>query len=188
MTSTGTRTEAARILANATRKFPDTVSMTEALTQLLCHWNLEWEKDCVESLKPEHISLRLLGNVVIQPHSTIATLGDFFDVHDRSARPQTTISRHLPPFIFVHTEKKNRKRKAKTVVNEDGEETEVLFDVMTHTLNGSSGVGDMERLESRISSRSTFVYSVVSISGPLVLKRDGFESSNTSQEDSEDDN
>lgn len=31
----------------------------------------------------EHISLRLLGNVGIQPHSTLGTLGHFFDTHDR---------------------------------------------------------------------------------------------------------
>ena len=31
----------------------------------------------------EHISLRLPGNVGIQPHSALGTLGNFFDTHDR---------------------------------------------------------------------------------------------------------
>ncbi|KAK7007691.1 kinase-like protein [Favolaschia claudopus] len=72
------------------------------LTHLLRHWNLDWEKDCDESLGPydftnsldsngfvidsfhsEHISLRLHGNVAIQPHSTAGSLGQFFDIHDR---------------------------------------------------------------------------------------------------------
>ncbi|KAK6974144.1 kinase-like domain-containing protein [Favolaschia claudopus] len=31
----------------------------------------------------DHIALRLLGNVGVEPHSTLGTLGNFFDVHDR---------------------------------------------------------------------------------------------------------
>ncbi|KAJ7501191.1 kinase-like domain-containing protein, partial [Mycena galericulata] len=83
MTSSSTRTEASRILANASRSFPEDLPMSDALTHLLRHWNLDWEKECSESLTPEHISLRLLGNLGIQPHSTIGTLGQFFDTHDR---------------------------------------------------------------------------------------------------------
>jgi hypothetical protein len=71
MTSTGTRTEASRILANATRLFPEDMLMagrfnfllihpvlipawlfSDVLTHLLRHWNLDWEKDCSESLTP----------------------------------------------------------------------------------------------------------------------------------------
>ncbi|KAJ7145061.1 kinase-like domain-containing protein [Mycena crocata] len=140
MTSNGTRTEAARILANATRSFPEDISMSDALTHLLRHWNLDWEKDCAESLKPEHVSLRLFGNVSIQPHSDIGTLGQFFDTHDRvhGNHPKKILqgpstlrlpapaiylegfiavtdfenSTGTPAPYFVHTEKENRKRKA----------------------------------------------------------------------------
>ncbi|KAJ7183810.1 kinase-like domain-containing protein [Mycena filopes] len=146
MTSNGTRTEAARILANATRSFPEDISMTDAVTHLLRHWNLDWEKDCAESLKPEHVSLRLFGNVGIQPHSSIGTLGQFFDIHDRvhGNHPKKILQGpstlrlpapaiYLEGFIavtdfenatgtpapyFVHTQKENRKRKAsQTVLN-----------------------------------------------------------------------
>ncbi|KAJ7236693.1 hypothetical protein C8J57DRAFT_1529988 [Mycena rebaudengoi] len=140
MTSTGTRTEASRILANATRLFPEDMLMADVLTHLLHHWNLDWEKDCSESFTPEHISLRLLGNVGIQPHSTIGTLGQFFDTHDRlhGNHPKKILlgpsmlrlpspAIYLEGFIsindfendtgtlapyFVHTQKENRKRKA----------------------------------------------------------------------------
>ncbi|KAJ7439539.1 kinase-like domain-containing protein [Mycena galericulata] len=145
MTTSGVRTEASRILANATRSFPEDIPMTDALVHLLRHWNLDWEKDCSESLTPEHISLRLLGNVSIQPHSTLGTLGQFFDAHDRVhgnhpkkilQGPSTLrlpspaiyleglISVHefenqtgtLAPY-FVHTEKENRKRKASQTIH-----------------------------------------------------------------------
>ncbi|KAJ7658238.1 hypothetical protein DFH06DRAFT_1327527 [Mycena polygramma] len=156
MTSNGTRTDASRILANATRTFPEDIAMTgksnssfcilllhdsfpEALALLLRHWNLEWERDCSESLKVEHISLRLLGNIAIQPHSTLGTLGNFFDTHDRvhgnhpkkilqgpttlrlaspaiyvegliSVKDFEEKTRALAPY-FVHTDKENKKRK-----------------------------------------------------------------------------
>ncbi|KAJ7261621.1 kinase-like domain-containing protein [Mycena rebaudengoi] len=139
VTSNGTRTEASRMLANATRSFPEDMLMTEALVHLLRHWNLDWEKDCSESLTPEHISLRLLGNVGIQPHSTLGTLGHFFDTHDRahgnhpkkilqgptnlklpgpaiylegliSVKDFENQTGTLAPY-FVHTERENRKRK-----------------------------------------------------------------------------
>ncbi|KAJ7501391.1 hypothetical protein B0H11DRAFT_2224753 [Mycena galericulata] len=50
MTTSGARTEASRILANATRSFPEDIPMTDALVHLLRHRNLDWEKDCSESL------------------------------------------------------------------------------------------------------------------------------------------
>ncbi|KAJ6611721.1 kinase-like domain-containing protein, partial [Mycena sp. CBHHK59/15] len=139
MTSNGTRTDTSRILANATRTFPEDIPMNDALAHLLRHWNLDWEKDCSESLAPEHISLCLLGNIRIQPHSTLRTLGHFFDTHDyvhgnhpkKILQGPTTLKLPSPAiyiegFIsvkdfedktgalapyFVHTEKENRKRK-----------------------------------------------------------------------------
>ncbi|KAJ7768664.1 hypothetical protein DFH07DRAFT_938396 [Mycena maculata] len=57
MTTSGARTEASRILANATRSFPEDIPMTNVLVHLLRHWNLDWEKDCSENLTLEHISL-----------------------------------------------------------------------------------------------------------------------------------
>ena len=69
-TSNGTRTDTSRILANATRTFPEDIPMNgklsfrfhiallhlsefiDALAHLLRHWNLDWEKDCSESLAP----------------------------------------------------------------------------------------------------------------------------------------
>ncbi|KAK7035081.1 kinase-like domain-containing protein [Favolaschia claudopus] len=69
------RTDASRMLSNATRSFPEDVLMdvigtwtgTKSLGTVLLH----------------HIALRLLGNVGVEPHSTLGTLGHFFDVHDR---------------------------------------------------------------------------------------------------------
>ncbi|KAJ6600645.1 hypothetical protein B0H10DRAFT_1958769 [Mycena sp. CBHHK59/15] len=52
VTPEGTRTEAAKILANATRSFPEDMAMKDVLAHLLRHWNLDWEKDCSESLAP----------------------------------------------------------------------------------------------------------------------------------------
>ncbi|KAJ7105542.1 hypothetical protein C8R44DRAFT_886492 [Mycena epipterygia] len=139
MTSSGSRTDATRILANATRSFPEDMTRTDALTHLLRHWNLDWEKYCSQSLAPEHVSLRLLGNVGIEPHSTHGTLGHFLDTHERvhGNHPKKIIQGpttlrlpapaiYLEGFIsvtdfetstgtqapyFVHTEKENRKRK-----------------------------------------------------------------------------
>ncbi|KAJ7768617.1 kinase-like domain-containing protein [Mycena maculata] len=140
MASNGARTEASRILANASRAFPEDMTMIDALAYLLRHWNLDWEKECSESLTPrEHISLRLLGNLGIQPHSTLGTVGQFFDAHDRihGNHPKkilqgpTTLRLPSPAIYleglivvkefedrtgtlapyFVHTEKENRKRK-----------------------------------------------------------------------------
>ncbi|KAJ7660416.1 hypothetical protein DFH06DRAFT_1130305 [Mycena polygramma] len=140
VTSGATRTDASRVLANTTRSFPEDIPMTDMLASLLRHWNLEWEKECSESLTPEHISLRLSGNVAIQPHSTLGTLGQFFETHDRihGNNPKKILqgpsTLRLPsPAIylegliavtdfenetgalapyFVLTEKENRKRKA----------------------------------------------------------------------------
>ncbi|KAJ6510988.1 kinase-like domain-containing protein [Mycena sanguinolenta] len=137
--STGMRTEASRILANATRSFPEDMLMTDVMVQLLHHWNLDWEKEGSESLTPDHVSLRLLGNVGIQPHSTLGTLGQFFDAQDRihGNHPKKilqgpTTLRLPPPAVyleglisvqdfendtgvqapyFVHTERENRKHK-----------------------------------------------------------------------------
>ncbi|KAJ6583713.1 hypothetical protein B0H10DRAFT_2234752 [Mycena sp. CBHHK59/15] len=139
VTPEGTRTEAAKILANATRSFPEDMAMKDVLAHLLRHWNLDWEKDCSESLAPEHVSLRLIGNIGIQPHSTLATVGHFFDVHDRLYGNHPRKILHGPPTLrlpspaiyleglitvkefedetgtrapyFVHTERENRKRR-----------------------------------------------------------------------------
>ncbi|KAJ7758876.1 kinase-like domain-containing protein [Mycena maculata] len=111
----------------------------DALAHLLRHWNLDWEKKCSESLTPEHISLCLLGNLGIQPHSTLGTVGQFFDAHDhihgnhpkKILQGPTTLRLPSPAIYleglivvkefedrtgtlapyFVHTEKENRKRK-----------------------------------------------------------------------------
>ncbi|KAJ7797992.1 hypothetical protein B0H14DRAFT_2618364 [Mycena olivaceomarginata] len=114
--------------------------MTDVLIHLLRHWNLDWEKECSESLAPEHISLRLLGNVACQPNTDLGTLGRFFDAHDRIHGNNTKKILQGPPTLrlpspvvylegfisvkdfedstgvlapyFVHTEKENRKRKS----------------------------------------------------------------------------
>ncbi|KAJ6617722.1 hypothetical protein B0H10DRAFT_2218262 [Mycena sp. CBHHK59/15] len=99
VTPEGTRTEAAKILANATRSFPEDMAMKDVLAHLLRHWNLDWEKDCSESLAPEHVSLRLIGNIRIQPHSTLATVGHFFDVHDRLYGNHPRKILHGPPTL-----------------------------------------------------------------------------------------
>ncbi|KAJ7109627.1 kinase-like domain-containing protein [Mycena crocata] len=137
MTSNGNRIEAPKILAGASRAFPEDMTMT--VINLLRHWNLDWEKHCSESLTPEHVSLRLLGNLGIEPHSILGTLGKFFDTHERvhGTHPKKILqgptNMRLPtPAIyleglilvqdfeaatgtlapyFVHTEKENRKRK-----------------------------------------------------------------------------
>ncbi|KAJ7762670.1 hypothetical protein B0H16DRAFT_1455696 [Mycena metata] len=146
MTSTGTRTEAARILANATRKFPDTVSMTANTSPFVFSATLQFNHTA-----PSELSVTFSTSMIVFTETTQK-------YSPGSARPQIpspTIyleglisvtdfetGTATPVPYFVHTEKENRKRKVKTVVNEDGEGMEVLFDVMTHTLNGSSGVGD----------------------------------------------
>ncbi|KAJ7859091.1 hypothetical protein B0H14DRAFT_2577458 [Mycena olivaceomarginata] len=93
-----------------------------------------------ESLAPEHISLRLLGNVACQPNTDLGTLGQFFDAHDRIHGNNTNKILQGPPTLglpspavylegfisvkdfedstgvlapyFVHTEKENHKRKS----------------------------------------------------------------------------
>lgn len=40
-------------------------------------FSIDW---CIDR---DHISLRLSGNIGIQPNSTLDTLGHFFDIHDR---------------------------------------------------------------------------------------------------------
>ncbi|KAJ6474519.1 kinase-like domain-containing protein [Mycena vulgaris] len=123
------------------------MTLNNVLIHLLRHWNLEWEKECSESLSPEHVSLRLLGNVGVQPHSTHGTLGQFFDAHERvhGNHPKkilqgpTTVrlpspSIYLEGFIsitdfekstgvqapyFVHTDRENRKRKTSLTNNQE---------------------------------------------------------------------
>ncbi|KAJ6491126.1 kinase-like domain-containing protein [Mycena sanguinolenta] len=125
-------------IARGPRQISDML-MTDVMVQLLRHWNLDWEKECSESLTPDHVSLRLLGNVGIQPHSTLGTLGQFFDAQDRihGNHPKKILQgpstlRLPPPAVyleglisvqdfendtgvqapyFVHTERENRKRK-----------------------------------------------------------------------------
>ncbi|KAK7037012.1 kinase-like domain-containing protein [Favolaschia claudopus] len=137
--TSNTRIDASRMLGNATRAFPEDTPMEDVMTHLLRHWNLDWEKDSAESLTPEHISLRLFGNVGIQPHSTAGSLGNFFSIHDRiygnnpkkMLRGPPTLKLPSPAIYleglilvkeyedqtgaeapyFVHTEKEIRKRK-----------------------------------------------------------------------------
>ncbi|KAK7014510.1 kinase-like domain-containing protein [Favolaschia claudopus] len=137
--TSNTRTDASRMLGNATRAFPEDTPMEDVMTHLLRHWNLDWEKDSAESLTPEHISLRLFGNVGIQPHSTAGSLGNFFSIHDRIYGNNPKKMLQGPPTLklpspaiyleglilvkeyedqtgaqapyFVHTEKEIRKRK-----------------------------------------------------------------------------
>ncbi|KAJ6617370.1 hypothetical protein B0H10DRAFT_1878500 [Mycena sp. CBHHK59/15] len=186
MTSNGTRTDTSRILANATRTFPEDIPMNDALTHLLCHWNLDWEKDCSESLVPEHISLRLLGNVGIQPHSTLGTLGHFFDTHDRvhGNHPKkilqgpTTLKLPSPAiyiegFIsvkdfedktgalapyFVHTEKENRKRKISQTTRTLPSESKCTRSDNSAQLPLRSEIGDLPGF-----SKIAFLFASVSV-------------------------
>ncbi|KAJ7239532.1 kinase-like domain-containing protein [Mycena rebaudengoi] len=123
MTSTGTRTEASRILANATRLFPEDMLMADVLTHLLRHWNLDWEKDCSESLlrnishfgqffdthdrlHGNHPKKILLGPSMLRLPSPAIYLEGFISINDFENDTGT-----LAPY-FVHTQKENRKRKA----------------------------------------------------------------------------
>ncbi|KAJ7474554.1 kinase-like domain-containing protein [Mycena galericulata] len=138
MSSNGARTEAAKILVNASRGFPEDTPMSDVMTLLLRHWNLEWEKECSESLLEEHVSLRLINNLGVQPHSMLGTLGNFYDTHDRVYGMHPKKILQGPPTLkipmpgiyleglimvqefekatkvaapyFVHTDKENQKR------------------------------------------------------------------------------
>ncbi|KAJ6611954.1 kinase-like domain-containing protein, partial [Mycena sp. CBHHK59/15] len=66
-----------------------------------------------------------------------------------------------------------------TVINENGENIQVLFDVMTHTLDGSSGVGDHGK-----PGIDTFLkkHECVNRCTHLRLSHDGFASKPASEE------